>query len=147
MDNDTKILVLSVLVIVTIGVVSFSFGDVTGRVARNYDKVLSEIYVSDDPDIVDGGYPVIGKGGMVWVTIDTGSAGTSNQLGFYEHNGVAYKRRGDTLLDDNCGGASCRPGRTTVKRYQLHPSWEGEYCAGVLDKEFDEKIYACFFIR
>ena len=144
MDSDVKTLLLALLVIVAIGAVAFSFGDITGRAARSYEKVLSKISVSSDPDIAEEN-PVVSQTDFLYITVETGSSGITDSVSFYEITGVSDRRRSTTSL--GCTGYICRPNRVVTKDYKIPSGWSGEYCVRVHDKEFDKDVEDCFTVQ
>ncbi|MDP6641893.1 MAG: hypothetical protein QGF74_00735 [Candidatus Nanoarchaeia archaeon] len=145
--EDNKTLILAVLIVLVVGGVAFAFNGVTGAVARSgIEERMATICVSSDVDIACEDDPRISVGNHVYVTVDTGSEGTSNVAGFYDKNGVTYKRRATTFLDEGCGGTSCRPNRITSKNYNIPVSWSGRFCARVFDRATGKQVEDCFFI-
>ena len=144
--DDNKTLVLAVIVVLAIGGIAFAFGGFTGAVAKTGDKRISTICVSSDPDMACEDEPRITSGDDIYITVQTGSEGTSNVLGFYDKNSVNFKRRATTFLDEGCGGTSCRANRVTAKKYKTDTDWSGKYCARVFDRAVGKHVEACFFI-
>jgi|TARA_B100001964_G_C13777105_1_gene398591 hypothetical protein len=145
MDNDNRVLALAIVVVVVLGFLGFVFGDLTGFAARNREKVLSRMYLSSNPDVLDEFSLTVDAGDFIYITIETGSAGTKDEASFYEQVGVNSRRRAKTFL--GCSGYSCRPNRVITKKYKISHSWDGEYCARVYDREFREDVEVCFFVK
>tara|TARA_Y100000310_G_scaffold345665_1_gene467940 strand:- start:2509 stop:2949 length:441 start_codon:yes stop_codon:yes gene_type:complete len=145
--DENKTIIIAVLVILAIGVISFSFSGITGSAVSDGEKRISKIYVSSSEDVAITQNPRISKGGIIYVTVETGSEGSDNMVGFYLKDGDKYRRRATTELEDGCGGGKCRKNRVVSKKYKLNADFEGTYCARVLDKAIDKQVEACFFIR
>ena len=145
MDNDNKILVSAVLVVLALGFLGFVFGDLTGFAARtSSEKVLTRVYISSDPNIIDEFSPTVTPGDFIYLTIETGSAGAKDEISFYEQVDLNPRRRSKTYI--GCTGYICRPNRVEVKKYKVPNNWDGEYCARVYDREFGENVEACFYV-
>jgi len=68
MDNDNKILVSAVLVVLALGFLGFVFGDLTGFAARtSSEKVLTRVYISSDPNIIDEFSPTVTPGDFIYL--------------------------------------------------------------------------------
>jgi|SRR3989344_6171342 len=146
MDNDNKMLILAVVVVVALGFLGFVFGDLTGYSTRDSnEKTLTRLYISSNPDIIEEFSPTIGASDFVYFTVEVGSAGVNDQISFYEVDGLNERRRSQTHIE--CTGYICRPNRVEVKKYKIPSSWEGEYCAKVYDREFAEDVKTCFFVE
>ena len=145
--DDNKALVLAVLVILVVGGVAFAFSGFTGAVSKSRDeKRISTVCVSSDPDVACEKDTRVSSGDSIYITVQTGSEGTSNVLGFYDKNAPTYKRRATTTLDEGCGGTSCRNDRITTKSYKIPVDWSGRFCARVFDRATGKQVEDCFFI-
>ncbi|MDP6642039.1 MAG: hypothetical protein QGF74_01505 [Candidatus Nanoarchaeia archaeon] len=145
MDNDNRILALAIVVVVVLGFLGFVFGDVTGFAVRNREKVLSRMYLSSNPDILDEFSPTVDSGDFIYITVETGSSGIKDEVSFYEQVGTNPRKRAKTFL--GCTGYMCRPNRVVSKKYKTSHFWDGEYCARVYDREFREDVEVCFFVK
>ncbi len=145
MDNDNKILISAVLVVVALGFLGFVFGDLTGFAAKSgREKVLTRLYISSDQNVIDEFNPTVSPGSFLYVTVETGSSGVKDELSFYEQLGLNPRRRETTSI--GCTGYICRPNRVEYKKFKVPNSWDGEYCVRVYDREFREDVEACFFV-
>ena len=145
MHEDHKYLVLALVVMVVLGVISFAFGEITGEVARNYEKKLTKVYISSDPFIQDETLPRLNPGDFLYITVETGSAAITDKIRFYEQVESNFRKRADTYL--GCSGYSCRPNKIITKEFKIPSLWEGKYCVRNYDREFKKDVEACFIIR
>ncbi|MBI2663603.1 hypothetical protein HYX15_03690 [Candidatus Woesearchaeota archaeon] len=146
--DDNRMLILAVLAVLVIGGVAFASNGFTGAATRSgVDEKISKVCVSSDDEIACEKDPTVGIGNYVYITVETGSEGASNIVGFYDKNGPNYKRRSTMTLTNQCGGTSCRDNRITSEKYKIPVDWSGRYCARIFDRALGKQVEDCFFVK
>ena len=124
MKKDVKIL-LTALVIIIIGAVSFNYADITGKITSDYTTMTIS------PKLVKAG-------GVIHITVDPGLQGTYQEIEFYRaHNDL---RIGGQVAKV-CETTKCYE-KTTIEQ-DILTIWDNndEWDYDVISKDYYAKVY------
>ncbi|MFH1210839.1 MAG: hypothetical protein V1645_02890 [archaeon] len=136
-------MIISLVLILAALVIAFNFEKFTGQATTNIAQ--TKLYLSADPEIADQGEIAVNKGQAIYITVDTGSKGSSGTVIIYDVNSAKQRRVLTTELK-NCSPNQCKAGVIGTGKISAYYNWNGKYCATVKDIVTRKDVKSCFTV-